>query len=358
MITAYFFRKDNPYKLKAIYMSNRNEKRISYLDFAKGIAIICIVIGHSYSYHVGNGKYIIPYLYSFHVPAFFVISGIIYYQRSTVQLNVLKKGKELLIPYFLWGTMYQLILCALSVYGGANPRDQIRESLSAVLQLTSGAMWFLPTMFISSVLFQLSCKIQNKAVHILLSILAFSAGVIAPRQSILAESVWRGLSGFFFISAGYYLSTLFTHQVRWPIWLLLLFADLILIQIYGTADLARRSFGFVPLYVAVSLLGSWLCVSASHYLESILTTRSAASINRLGRFSIVVLCTHQIVLTFLQLLDYKLLNNRIQRTGELEGIFMGCIIVLIIYMIMPFLLRALGWSFGIKNKSTERKINT
>ena len=219
-------------------------------------------------------------------------------------------------------------------------------------------MWFLPTMFISSVLFQLSCKIQNKAVHILLSILAFSAGVIAPRQSILAESVWRGLSGFFFISAGYYLSTLFTHQVRWPIWLLLLFADLILIQIYGTADLARRSFGFVPLYVAVSLLGSWLCVSASHYLESILTTRIAASINRLGRFSIVVLCTHQIVLTFLQLLDYKLLNNRIQRTGELEGIFMGCIIVLIIYMIMPFLLRALGWSFGIKNKSTERKINT
>ena len=95
-----------------------NQKRIGYLDAAKGIAIICIVIGHSYSYHVGNGGFLIPYLYSFHVPIFFVISGILYARRNQVHISILKKVKELILPYFFWGTAYQICLGLLAVMGG------------------------------------------------------------------------------------------------------------------------------------------------------------------------------------------------------------------------------------------------
>ena len=44
-------------------------KRIDYLDYSKGIAIILVVLGHIF-----NGGNIKTYIYSFHIPLFFIIS--------------------------------------------------------------------------------------------------------------------------------------------------------------------------------------------------------------------------------------------------------------------------------------------
>ena len=323
-----------------------NQNRIGYLDTAKGIAIICIVIGHSYSYHVGNGSFLIPYLYSFHVPIFFVISGILYARRSQEHINVLKKVKGLILPYFFWGTAYQICLGFLSVIGGASFRQQIYTRVSTVLHLTSGAMWFLPTMFVATILFQLSCKISNISIRWGICILTCIIGIIAPHNSALAETVWRGLIGFSFMTVGYYGNSIFIRYVKWYIWLLLLITDIGLINIYGTANLASRSFGFIPLYIVVSLLGSWLCIVACNYFVSINFNGRQPVLERIGQYSIVVLCIHQILLTFLQLADFKFLNYWIQRTGEFEGIIMATVIMVITYLIMPLMLRYLGWSFG------------
>ena len=48
-------------------------KRVDYLDYAKGIAIILVVLGHIFS--GGNIK---TYIYSFHMPLFFIISGYLF----------------------------------------------------------------------------------------------------------------------------------------------------------------------------------------------------------------------------------------------------------------------------------------
>ena len=324
-----------------------NQKRIGYLDAAKGIAIICIVLGHSYSYHVGNGSILIPYIYSFHVPIFFVISGILYARRSQVHISLLKKVKELILPYLFWGTAYQFCLGLLAVMGGENLQQQISARVSTVLQLTSGAMWFLPTMFIATILFQLSCIISSKAFRWGICILAFVIGVIAPHHSVPAEAVWRGLVGFSFMTVGYYGGSVFTRRAKWYVWLVLLIVDIGLIHLYGTANLASRSFGVIPLYLAVSLLGSWLCISACNYIESKNVDRLRRVMEQIGKYSIVVLCTHQILLTFLQLADYRFLNYAIQRTGEFEGIIMTSAIMTMTYLLMPVLLRCLGWSFGL-----------
>ena len=142
---------------------------------------------------------------------------------------------------------------------------------------------------------------------------------------------------------------IFTRRAKWYVWLVLLFVDIGLINIYGTANLASRSFGFIPLYLAVSFLGSWLCIAACNYIESKNVNRLRHIVERIGKYSIVVLCTHQILLTFLQLTDYRFLNYGIQRTGEFEGIIMAVLIMVITYLIMPIMLRCLGWSFGLHN---------
>lgn len=66
------------------------------LDFAKGVGIMLMVLGHCYS--AGNGTYILRWLYSFHMPLFFIIPGIVsgIYRRHTTGSvwNVAKKRRN------------------------------------------------------------------------------------------------------------------------------------------------------------------------------------------------------------------------------------------------------------------------
>lgn len=51
-------------------------KRLEYIDIVKGIGIFLMVLGHSYS--EDNASLIIKWLYSFHMPLFFIVSGVLY----------------------------------------------------------------------------------------------------------------------------------------------------------------------------------------------------------------------------------------------------------------------------------------
>ena len=62
-------------------------KRIKFIDMAKGTAILLVVIGHvlrgfvaakMYTEYINVFNYIDFAIYSFHMPLFFIISGILY----------------------------------------------------------------------------------------------------------------------------------------------------------------------------------------------------------------------------------------------------------------------------------------
>ena len=71
-------------------------KRVHYLDYAKGIAIILVVLGHIFS--EGNIK---TYIYSFHMPLFFIISGYLfnYSNLNSFKEFIYKRINGILIPY-------------------------------------------------------------------------------------------------------------------------------------------------------------------------------------------------------------------------------------------------------------------
>ena len=51
--------------------------RLAYVDAARGLAILCLVLGHLYP---GDG--IVQYISSFHVPVFFILSGLLMAARD------------------------------------------------------------------------------------------------------------------------------------------------------------------------------------------------------------------------------------------------------------------------------------
>lgn len=120
-----------------------------------------------------------------------------------------------------------------------------------------------------------------------------------------------------------------------------------MIQINGTADLARRNIGILPLYILISFFGSWLLITLCNYLISYNNNFIIRIFEKIGRYSIIMLCTHQVLFTILQLLDYKLLSYAIQKTGEFEGFIMAILITMITYLLIPICTKYFGWSFGI-----------
>lgn len=86
-----------------------SDKRESWIDAAKGLAIICVVIGHAYM-----GEPLNTIIYTIHMPFFFIMAGYL--------LNVNKWGKKksaflysrykrLLLPYFAGAILFAVLYC-------------------------------------------------------------------------------------------------------------------------------------------------------------------------------------------------------------------------------------------------------
>ena len=92
-----------------------NNKRCEWLDCAKGLAIVLVVLGHSFQYYLypdGFGK-ALPWriVYAFHMPFFFLLSGFSSGLSKSLKFSrdtLVKKLKRLAVPYLAWGGYYFL----------------------------------------------------------------------------------------------------------------------------------------------------------------------------------------------------------------------------------------------------------
>ena len=73
-------------------------KRKRDIDIAKGSAMLLVILGHT----VYTPKSVVWWLYSFHMPLFFSISGIVFHPQKYLTWTqfLIAKIKSLLLPYF------------------------------------------------------------------------------------------------------------------------------------------------------------------------------------------------------------------------------------------------------------------
>jgi len=79
--------------------------RLTYIDIARGICIILVVVGHFIPAHSPQWFLVMrDIIYCFHMPLFMFVSGFVYqqYKKPTpYKAFITKKFKRLIIPYFL-----------------------------------------------------------------------------------------------------------------------------------------------------------------------------------------------------------------------------------------------------------------
>lgn len=325
-------------------------KRFTHIDIAKGFAIFLVVVGHSYTYALNNGAQIIKWLYSFHMPLFFIASGVLYGLRNRqgipVKWNLKKRAKTLLIPYLIWSTTYQIFLSLLAIVGGKPTKEALLHYLPMVLRMTGTAMWFLPVMFLATGLFMLcySANRYSKVLPCLAAALLMTAGIFAQEVGNMLPIMLRACVGMGFIAIGFYGSKFFDRKTRFAGVAVLATVHLVFTWQNETVSLAARSFSNPILYVCNSCIGTlWIFWAAKCFTPEWLISRILAY---WGRNSIKILCFHEFLLQVLRIVDYKWFGETLPTLGNAEGIVLAVLIMLLLTMVMPVINRVLYWTFG------------
>ena len=163
-------------------MVNKDDrgKRIEYLDTARGILIILVVIGHTLLF--SGGFDVVPYsylmkaIYSFHMMAFFLISGFLFNKEKWCETSIVSFSKNrafrLIVPYFFF-EIVGAIIHALFDWGN---KESVLTIVANILSqnVYVGADWYLPTLFCGEIILFLCCKYLNRIANIIIAI----AGII------------------------------------------------------------------------------------------------------------------------------------------------------------------------------------
>lgn len=209
--------------------------RNSLIDYTKAIGIILVVIGHS-----ACPIAIKNFIYSFHMPLFFIISG--YLIPPTCFKNKVcffkRKFKGLYIPFVIWSIVFLLLHNTFihigilnDVYGNHNGdvsilysyEDYVNHVKDIVFKMTGyewfllGAYWFVRALYVGLLLFCLGGSFLNlilkTRIKAVLMLMLFSYGMvyyIAFNDNLAISKAWyRELFALFFICIGFLLRNYF-----------------------------------------------------------------------------------------------------------------------------------------------------
>lgn len=129
---------------------NLHSKRLIWADALRGLLILIVVLGHSLQHGDFENRVLWNIIYSFHMAAFFVVSGYVGYKESYKILSLKGKVRQLLLPFISW-TIIEMLISGASFLRIGN-----------VLLYPDTSYWFIYVLFVILALFLFTATISKK----------------------------------------------------------------------------------------------------------------------------------------------------------------------------------------------------
>lgn len=306
------------------------ENRKEYIDIARGIAIILMAIGH-----LGLKNSLTQIIYSFHMPLFFVLSGMTIKHESDLRRYLNKRIKRLVVPYLLFALIFsnpEFTAWIYVLYGSRN---------SISLAGSSTPLWFLPCLFVADFIFQLLLRLHKYAgggitkcfiTFISTCVLAI-LGLLLSRVNVirlgLPLSLDIALIALPFMCFGWLIGQKSDIKIKKSVLSVLLFGAVVLVFIlyrynlpisltqgFNHVELSIGAVGIVPLFYFCALLGSFAVVAISFLIQKFYV------LSEMGKNTLTCLGIHGVVIRIV-----RLASNEIGVNELIYGI--GAVIVVI-----------------------------
>lgn len=286
------------------YNSNLNpQKRIEWIDLAKGIGMILVMLGHA-----KMPSYLGKFIYSFHMPLFFFLSGCVFSDKNIATGKfILKKFKSIIIPYIFFSAIYIAIDIIMEFLNKSLNFDFVLNELNLYFVVTrEHAIWFLPCLFFVEVLFFFIYKVSRKNYIFIccVTVVLLTFGIMYKKfiGTNLPYNLNLVLIAFPFFALGYLLKKIKFYQER----LAFNFSSLAIIIVLLIFNIITDYFNikyFEPHYVGIwqneycnfilFYLSAFFGIFATITFSKVFENKFNA-IKYIGRNSIIYLGFHQV----------------------------------------------------------------
>jgi len=183
-------------------------ERTHWIDIARGIGIIFVIYAHVLGSH--DFRYL---FYAFHMPLFFFLSGILHKNSEGFTAFLKKSARRLLIPYFIFASL-MYFLWFLNLKNHNLSHEAIKQFLSIFygnsnngLMAFNNILWFLPTLFVTRILFASITGVWGKtkpliALLFFFSVFGYIFSIFMPYIK-LPFGIETALSGVAFYGTGF-----------------------------------------------------------------------------------------------------------------------------------------------------------
>lgn len=132
-----------------------SKERVAWLDIAKGIAIILVVLGHS-----NLPKGLNSFIFSFHVPLFFFVAGMTNDFSKPIGIFFKRRVRTLLLPFVVYSAIILFMRSFVSEQSlGELAWRFVKEGWISV------PLWFVPVLFVALIIVRLTFIVDNKVLR-------------------------------------------------------------------------------------------------------------------------------------------------------------------------------------------------
>lgn len=275
--------------------------RLDYLDIAKGIGILLVLFGHN----LGGFPQFTIWIYSFHMPLFFIISGWLYaYKKPSMNIRVWIKRKacSLLYPYWIFSILVIAWKVFLFLLFDSVPDTRFAKIIwQTITTYGYHAMWFLPALFVAEVMLHLiemkSAENKSKAIAIYGTIILLAFLILEYRSRFLLSTpvefglryIARVCVAVMFCKIGmllYAWNNRISTKTKIGVMLICFAISVYFAKYNGTFNLAVGNVGVFPLYVLLGLSGSVVVILFCQLIKK------NAFLSFFGKNSLIVMCFH------------------------------------------------------------------
>jgi fucose 4-O-acetylase-like acetyltransferase len=350
-----------------LHSSNESFQRTIWVDYAKGIGIILVALGHTIlgEWDIAGGqelafaRWISNWIYAFHMPLFFFLSGL--FAKSliarTLYSFLLNRWQTILYPYVLWS----LIIHGVRSYFGVilTPFAAFTANFWRILYQPIGIFWFLHTLFLVSCLYyvasiQLSAKLNHRlGLPFALSVTLY--GIYSTFPENLTWIPLRHSMGYFiyfclgdiFQQTSQFSSLFVSEKMRRSF----IFLGFLVISVSVSLDLWNPSLESPNIIVACTGIAAVIALSYELAEHSVLPI-----LEMLGRFSLQIYVLH----TAMSSVSVKIVQKITHSDSLLLATLVGTVSGLFVSLTIAQYCNKKGWNFVFSlrpNKDlSQRKI--
>lgn len=310
-------------------------KRIEFIDLAKGVCIIWVIL-----WHVHIMPVYIPGFNSVRMPLYFILSGLFFKTYGGFKELVIKKTNKILIPFLFFYLTGYLIYYSVNLIAPGLIKTEANSILDVFTQRQyfNGPIWFLLSLFWANLIYCLiSINIKSGFWRgIIVCAISLVGLILGKKHIFLPMMVDNAMTALFFFWLGSLLKhTQLLYPNRFDRYNLLIALGFYIIAFAIDKLFSNPCFelscnvvnGNVVMVYAVSV------ASVMSLLFICKTVRYLPFVSYFGRYSIIPLCVHHLIYRPIALVVSKVLPS--VHFAEWQGAIVAISTILLCWACIP-----------------------